>query len=244
MEPPAHLLKVPAAAWVDRAPQSEMDDRTRLEAIQAYYATITFMDAQLGRVLDALDRLSLWDDTIVVFTSDHGYHLGEHQLWQKTTLFENSARVPLVIASPDHKSTHGRRTGAVSELIDLYPTLTDLTGLQAPSRLAGASLKPQLENVHAPGRAAALTTFITNDRVNPREPRRPAEKSYSIRTERYRFTPWGERGRQGIELYDHLADPRELNNASDDPEYADVARRLEDLLATQVGSARTPAARK
>src|SRR5690606_16164481 len=131
-----------------------------------------------------LDRLNLWDDTVVVFTSDHGYHMGEHQLWQKTTLFENSARVPLVIASPDHKLTHGRRTGAVAELIDLYPTLAELAGLQAPSHLAGASLRPQLDNVNAPGRVAALTTFITSDRVHPREPRRPAEKSYSIRTER------------------------------------------------------------
>jgi iduronate 2-sulfatase len=237
VEPPHHLLKVPAAAWVDRAPQSEMDERTRLAAIQAYYASITFMDAQLGRVLDALDRLELWDDTVVVFTSDHGYHMGEHQLWQKTTLFENSARVPMLIAAPGFDATRGRRSGAVAELIDIYPTLADLAGLAAPSQLMGASLRPQLENVNAPGRAAALTTFISNDRVHPRQPRRPAAKSYSIRTERYRFTHWDERGRQGVELYDHLADPREFNNLADDPDYFDVARRLEDLLATRVNRA-------
>ena len=237
-EPPDDLLDVPAAAWVMRVHQDKMNELTKIEAIQAYYASVSFMDAQLGRVLDALDRLDLWKDTIVVFTSDHGYHMGEHRLWQKTTLFENSARVPLVIAAPGFEKTQGRRTGAVTELIDLYPTLADLAGVAPPPHLMGTSLRAQLQDVNAPGRAAALTVFDTHDRLHPRDPHFPKSHSYSIRTERYRYTQWGESGWQGTELYDHLSDPGEITNLAEDAEYADLARRLEDLLKTRVGRAR------
>ena len=189
-----------------RVHQDKMGERTALEAIQAYYAAISLMDAQLGKLLDALDRLALWDDTIVVMTSDHGYHMGEHRLWQKSTLFENSDRVPLVIAAPGFERSRGRRSGAVAELVDLYPTLADLAGVAPPPHLMGSSLRRQLDDVNAPGKTAALTALDASDRLHPDNPRFPPAHSYSIRTKRWRYTEWGPRGRHGTELYDHLAD--------------------------------------
>ncbi len=191
-EPLDDLLDVPAAAWVQRTYQELMDELTQRRVLQAYYASISFLDAQVGRVLDAVDRLGLADNTVIVFTSDHGYHMGEHKLWQKTTLFENSTRVPLIVAAPGFESTRGRRTGAVTELVDIYPTLGELAGLDTPASVRGASFRPQLADVASPGKSAALTTFVTTDRQHVGGPRhRPTEKSYSIRTERWRYTEWG-----------------------------------------------------
>ena len=238
VEPTDDLLDIPAAAWVQRPHQDEMSELMKRRIIQSYYASIAFIDAQVGRLLDALDQLELSDRTIVVFVSDHGYHMGEHRLWQKTTLFENSARVPLIVAAPTFERTRGERTGAVAELIDLYPTLADLCGLEAPGHLVGTSLRPHLEDVGAPGKTAALTTLITRDRLNPAEPRRPTAQGYSIRTRRWRYTEWDEGGRQGIELYDHANDPREFTNLALDPDHAETLRMLEDLLATRVARVR------
>ncbi len=239
VEPLDDLLDIPAAAWVQRTYQEELTDFQQRQAIQGYYAAITFLDAQIGRLLDALDRLGLAENTIVVFFSDHGYHMGEHKLWQKTTLFENSARVPLLIAAPGFDRTRGSQTGAVAELIDVYPTLADLAGLEAPDYLAGASLRAQLEDVYAPGKAAAMTTFRSTDRQHTdRAKHRPPALSHTIRTERWRYTEWGERGRQGVELYDHRNDPKEFTNLANDAERFDTVRLLEDLLATRIAAAR------
>ncbi len=237
-EPADDLLDIPAAAWVQRTYQDMMSELTQRQVIQAYYAAISFMDAQLGRVLDAVDRLGLADNTIIVFTSDHGYHMGEHHLWQKTTLFENSAHVPLIVAAPGYDATRGGRTSAVAELIDVYPTLADLTGLETPDDIQGVSLKQELQDVDSPGKSAALTTFITTDREHVGNiHHHPTEKSYSIRTKRWRYTEWGRQGWQGLELYDHDNDPKEFDNVAYDPRYADEVRLLKDLLATRVGVA-------
>ena len=242
VEPPDDLLDVPAAAWVQRTYQEEMDELTARRAMQGYYAAISFLDAQLGRLLDAMDRLGLWENTVVVFLSDHGYHMGEHKLWQKTTLFENSARVPLIVAAPGFDSTRGKKSDAVVELVDLYPTLADLAGLEAPPHVQGASVRPQLQDVSAPGKAAALTTFITTDRQHVGNVRhRPNAQGYSLRTKRWRYTEWGENAWQGLELYDHQNDPKEFTNLASDPDYADELRLLEDLMATRVAAARKPA---
>lgn len=210
--------RTPPAAYASaKAEQETMTDRQRREAIQAYWASITFMDAQVGRVLDALDELGLSDNTVVVMTSDHGYHMYEHGLWQKMSLFENSARVPLVIAAPG-AAGNGQTTSALAELVDLYPTLADVCGLPAPDYLDGVSQRPVLENPKTSVKDAAFTQV-----------RRGAWSGYSIRTERWRYTLWDD-GRKGEQLYDMQADPHETKNLASDPAYADTVAQLRERV--------------
>jgi uncharacterized sulfatase len=187
------------------------------ECKQAYYAAISFVDAQIGRVLDAMDRLKLWDDTVVVFWSDHGYHLGEHGLWMKQSLFEGSARVPMIVAAPGAKGG-GRVSLRTVELLDLYPTLADLAGLEAPKGLEGASLRRLLEDPAAAWDRAAYTQV-----------ERAGFPGYSVRTERWRYAEWDD-GKKGAELYDEERDPQELINVVDDPTQKDVVASLKALL--------------
>jgi len=208
--------------------QDKLTDELRRKCVQAYYASTTFMDAQVGRVLDALDRLGLAENTIVVFTSDHGYHLGEHGLWQKMSVFEESARVPLIIAAPKMGVKGGVAKDPVG-LIDLYPTLTELCGVKAPEKLQGQSLVPMLKDPSATGRGWAITQV--SRRVRKKQGSRFF--GYSLRTPRWRYTEWAE-GKQGRELYDHDADPRELRNLAADPGYADTIARLSRQLRKAV----------
>ncbi len=217
---------IPRPALNDLPEQRNLSDALKRQAIQAYFASITLMDAQVGRVLDALDRLSLTDKTVVVFVSDQGYHLGEHRLWQKMSLFEGVARSPLVFAAPGMKG-NGRPTRALVELIDVYPTLADLCGLPAPTHLAGRSLRPQLENPDAPARKAALTQLQRG-----RGKRGPLH-GYSIRTDRWRYTEW-DGGSTGVELYDHQTDPQEFHNLARDPAHAATVAELKQLLQAEV----------
>jgi uncharacterized sulfatase len=192
------------------------------------------MDAQVGRVLDALERLGLAERTIVVFTSDHGYHLYDHGLWQKMSLFERSARVPLIVAAPG-KAGNGRRAMALSELVDLYPTLADLTGLPAPAYLEGVSLAPVLAD---PGRTVKDAAFT--------QVRRGDLNGYSVRTDRWRYTAWDE-GHQGEQLYDMTADPGEATNLASDPRHAATVaalrQRLRDYAKTPTGPGTRSAAK-
>lgn len=183
----------------------------------AYYASISFLDAQIGRLLDALDRLGLRDNTIVVLWSDHGYHLGEHGLWFKQSCFEESARVPLIIAAPAlHRA--GTTCDRIVELVDLYPTLADLAGLSAPPGLEGVSLRPLLANPRAPWSRPAYTQV-----------QRGGFPGHSVRTTRWRYTEW-DFGAKGAELYDHESDPQELHNLAADPRHAATVTALEQLL--------------
>ena len=204
-----------------------MTDDLRRQAVQAYYASITFMDAQVGRVLDALDRLGLAENTVVVLTSDHGYHLGEHGLWQKQSLFEESARVPLIVAAPGVSREGGVARSPVG-LVDMYPTIAELCGIQKPENLQGQSLVPLLRDPQAAGRGWALTQVV---RGGPNQPARVF--GYSLRTPRWRYTEWGE-GDKGRELYDHEADPGELTNLANSPAQASTVEELSQQLRAAV----------
>jgi len=222
--PEGYLETLPDAARASVTRKKEQvnlaDDLAR-QAIQAYYAATTFADAQVGRVLQALERLDLDKNTIVLFTSDHGYHMGEHGHYQKTTLFENATHVPLIIAVPGLK-TAGQSTKAPAEMIDFYPTLADLCGLPAPKHLAGVSLKPALQDVAATPRTSALTQYASG---------------YSLRTPRYRYTEWGEEGSGGAELYDRQTDPAEMVNLAGRAEHAATIRELSQLLHERIAQA-------
>ena len=226
---------IPQAALMSyKKEQDKLTDDLRRQARQAYYASISFMDAQTGRVLDALDRLGLRDNTIVIFTSDHGYHLGEHGLWQKQSLFEESARVPMIVAGPG-VTQPGSVAASPVGLIDLYPTLTGLCGVKAPETMQGQTLAPMLKDVSVTGRGWALTQVVRGGGFK----RFGASPSvgdnvrrffgYSLRTARWRYTEWDE-GKEGRELYDHEADPNELTNLADDPSKAAVAADLSTKL--------------
>ena len=216
--------RTPAAAYASaRKEQDAMEDRLRREAIRAYRAATTFMDAQVGLVLKALDRLGLAEKTLVVFTSDHGYHLGDHGLWQKRSLFEKSARVPLVIAAPGRRG-NGRAAGGVVELLDLYRTIADLAGLKPGAEIEGTSLRAMLDDPAATVKEHAFTQ---------------AGDGYAVRTARWRYIEWsgGEAGRQ---LYDMEGDPGETRNLASDPAHAAVLAGLSRALTAYRASSPTP----
>lgn len=225
-EPANDIDDIPLPARNEAVPQYAMTatPEQRRAAIRAYLATVSYMDAQAGRVLAALKRLKLDDNTIIVFTGDHGWHLGEHGLWHKRSLFEPSARVPLIVFAPGAKGM-GQPTRSLAELVDVYPTLCELTGLPTPAGLEGRSLRPVLENPAAKVRDAAFTQAR----------RGPNHEHWgrSVRTARWRCTEWDE-GRNGVELYDHDADPGEFTNLAHDPKHAATLKELRALLAKQV----------
>lgn len=216
----------PPAAWFTTPPHWGISEQGQRESIRAYYASISFLDANVGRILDALDRLRLTDNTIVVFLGDHGYQLGEHGQWMKQTLFERSARAPLIVAGPGISST-GRSTSRVVEFLDLYPTLAALAGLRAPQGLHGRSLTPLLKNPESKWDHPALTQVR-------RGPAASAYMGYSIRTEKWRYTEW-DNGKQGAELYDEAGDPHESNNLAADPKHRRVVADMQRLLRRMSG---------
>lgn len=210
-------VPAPALASTNPWPWFGVSEQQARESIQAYYASISFVDAQIGRVLDALDRLRLADNTVIVFWSDNGYHLGEHGLWKKQSLFEGSARVPVIIAAPGQRAK-GQACRRTVELLDLYPTLSELCGLAPPANLEGRSLRPLLDNPEAPWDRPAFSQVW---RGFP---------GYSVRTERWRYTEW-DAGRKGVELYDCQSDPQEQRNLAEDPKFAQVRAELKALVA-------------
>lgn len=215
-------LPVPAQQTLLRKKdQVNLDVNLARQAIQGYYASITFADAQVGRILDGLDEVGLTDNTVIVFTSDHGYHMGEHGYYQKTTLFENAARVPLIISAPGIKAS-GKSTKTPAEMIDFYPTLAELCGLATPENISGVSLKPVLDDVSAKPRRNALSQYGTG---------------YSLRTARYRYTEWGTNGSDGAELYDHKTDSVEMVNLAGKSEHKKTVTRLSKVLRKRIAQA-------
>jgi iduronate 2-sulfatase len=218
---PADVEKVPIPAWFTMPPNWSLSDDGVRATIQAYYASVSFLDASVGRVLDALDRLGLAQNTVVVFISDHGYLLGERGQWMKQMLFERSARAPLIVAGAG-VAAKGQASQRIVEFVDLYPTLAALTGLTTP-RLHGRSLAPLLKDPKAAWNHPALT------QVRRGNPANGFFMGYSVRTEQWRYTEW-DNGKQGIELYDEKADPAELRNLAGDPGRAKVVAEMQVLL--------------
>jgi iduronate 2-sulfatase len=200
-----------------------MDTEQQRKAIAGYYASVRFMDRQVGRLLDALERLGLAQNTIVVFLSDHGYNLGEHGCWSKVSLWEGSVRVPLLIAVPGYPDSHGRVDSAIVELIDLYPTLADLCGFSQskPAVLQGRShagrFTGQLSGADDLESAAYTVSY--------------SGTAFSLRTRRWRYNHWekGAPGRQE-ELYDHEYDPDELVNLAGKAEYGGIVQMMRERL--------------
>ena len=207
---------IPKAGYAGTTSQSSgiakyPDNQKRMWA--GYYASVTFMDEQVGRVLDELDRLKLTDSTIIVFTSDHGYHLGEHELWQKANVHEEVTRVPLIIAAP------GKRTGRAetfAELVDIYPTVADLAGLEFPKSIVGRSLSLALDDP----KTILRDTAYSGD-GNKR----------SLRTKDWAYMAYGKDGNAGEELYDMHRDPGQFTNLAKEKAYAEVVAGFRKRMA-------------
>ncbi len=206
-------------------PQGSIPDDLARQLKHGYYASISYMDAQLGRVLDELDRLDLRKNTIVILWGDHGWKLGEHDAWCKHSNAENDTNGALLLSVPGMKNT-GAKSNAIVEFVDIYPTLAELAGLPLPKHLEGVSFKPLLDNPQRPWKQAAFSQY----------PRNAGQSSvgalmgYSMRTERYRFTVWVGRDDHSkidaIELYDHQTDPQENTNIAKVPANAALVDKL------------------
>ncbi len=192
------------------------NDTLRREYMQAYHACISFIDAQLKLVLEALKQSGHWEDTIIVFTSDHGYHLGDHFLWGKVTLFDIGAKVPLIVRVPG-MTRGGTTSEAMVELIDLYPTLADLTGLKPPEHLQGTSLRPLLGHPERTGKKKYAYSVVS----------RGTKLGYALRNQRWRYARWPD----GEELYNLADDPAEKRNLAGKDHLADRLREFRQLLA-------------
>lgn len=201
----------------------KVTDEMALKLIHGYRACVSFMDAQLGRVLDELDRRGLRKNTLIVLWGDHGYHLGENGVFTKMTNFENGTRVPLIVSFPGMK-TAGQRTKALVELVDLYPTLAELCALPVPKHLEGTSFVPLLEKPDQPWKKAVFSQYLRTGK--------PPYTGRSIRTDRWRYTEWHDLKQQsaGAELYDELNDPQENVNLADGPAYVETRRDLSERL--------------
>jgi uncharacterized sulfatase len=246
------LSQSPTAA---RGVSWDVPESEQREVVRAYYASISFMDAQVGRILAALDRLNLRQNTIVVFLSDHGYHLGDHGgLWMKQTAFERATRTPLMMAGPG-VSAKGQISHRIVELLDAFPTLAGLAGVTPPRALQGRSIQPLLADPRAAwdhpalsqvrrpvtlgrggqGRGGVVSTSpsLTGPAADGAATYRPAAGpniGYTIRTELYRYVAWDD-GKAGEELFDELNDPGETRNLAVVPFYADVLADMRQRMA-------------
>ncbi len=202
---------------------ARMSEEQEKKAIAGYYASVSFMDAQVGKVLKTLEEEGLEDNTIVIFTSDHGFHLGEHRFWMKLSLHEESVRVPLVIKVP------GKKPGvchSFAELLDLYPTVAELAGLETSPHLQGKSLVETLDDPSAEVRdmAFSMNTWQGNN--------------YLLRTRKWAYIQYGEEAASGIELFDMEHDPKQYNNLAGNPQYADVVNDFRKRLREKLKNVR------
>ena len=229
--PNGHYASLLPAAINYPAPKTPFPEEQQREVVAAYHASTSFMDAQVGVLLDSLQRLRLWDNTIVVFIGDHGYHLGEHGgLWHKLSLFEESARVPMIVYSPDMKAKD-QPCERLVEMIDLYPTLVSLCGLPVREGLDGIDLSPLLNDPDRPSKSAAFTVVARTNDPSVNQSQVMDFLGRSVRTEGWRYTEW-DGGKRGAELYDHENDPHEWHNLANDPKYADTVAEMRRFLAS------------
>lgn len=229
---------IPAlASFTDvKANRIGVDKAKQKELIHGYYASVSYIDAQIGRIIAKLDELGLRKNTIIVLWGDHGWHLGDHDLWCKHTNFENATRAPLIISMPNIKAS---KTSALTEFVDIFPTLCDLTGLQIPQVLDGKSLVPLMKNPTATIKDYAVSQYPHDGKMG-----------YSIRTSNYRLTWWMEKGFRSNnafssdkivakELYDYIKDPLEKVNVVDDISYKAIGKDLDKKMQEFFASQRT-----
>ena len=201
---------------------AEMNDVQKQKAIAAYYAAVSYMDTQVGKVLKTIKEEGLEDNTIVVFTSDHGFHLGEHEFWMKVSLHEESVKVPMIIKVPGKKPTV---VNSFTELLDLYPTLADLAGLEYPKNIQGKSLKPLLDNPNKKVRDMAFS--VTQ-----------GGKSFLIRTHKWAYIQYNEDASAGMELFDMENDPQQFHNLAYNPAYSKILKDMQTKLTEKLKEAR------
>jgi len=192
------------------------NDALRRAYTQAYHACVSFIDAQIGLLLDGLKRNGHWEDTIIIFISDHGYHLGEHYLWGKVSLFEECARVPMIVRVPG-KTRPGTSANGLTELVDLYPTLCELCGIKAPAHLQGQSFAGLVDKPSGEGKETAYTVVSRGKTLGR-----------SIRTTRWRYAEWG--SSSAAELYDLEKDPAEHTNLIGKSEFNGQLEKMRGLL--------------
>ena len=216
-EPEEHFRNIPKPSFDPQLQvDAKADDLRKFK--RAYYATVTYVDSQIGRLLKAVDDLGLRENTIVVLWSDHGWMLGEHRQWEKRVLFEESARVPLIIRAPG-TAGNGTPSARLVELVDLYPTIAELCGIPIPENVEGESLVPLLESPDREWKDTAFTQVGRGELVGR-----------SIRTPRWRYTEWDD-GTNGVELYDHSNDPNEYVNLAASGGHEETIRDLKGRIA-------------
>jgi iduronate 2-sulfatase len=199
----------------------KMNVERQRKAVAGYYAAVAYMDAQVGKVLDALHEAGLDEETIVIFTSDHGYHLGEHDFWAKVSLHDESAAVPLIICLPGKKPAVCH---SFAELIDLYPTISSLCGLDVPARLQGKDISAMLDD---PAHQVRDAAFSVNGR------------GFLLREDRWAYIHYGENAAGGIELFDVQRDPQQYTNLAEKPEYKEVVDAFKKKLAAKLAAVRS-----
>ena len=202
-------------------PKGNLSDAQARELIHGYHACVSYMDAQLGRVVAELERLGLREKTIIVLWGDHGWKLGEYSAWCKHTNFELDTHAPVVLSVPGQKNA-GKKTKALVEFVDIYPTLCEAAGLPVPDHLEGTSMMPLLDDPDRPWKKAAFSQYPRGKLMG-----------YTMRTDRWRYTEWRDRKTRKVaarELYDHEADPGENVNVAGKPERKDVVAKLAAMV--------------
>ena len=199
----------------------KMDVRRQKKAVGGYYASVAFMDRMVGQVLNGLEEAGLEDNTIVIFTSDHGYHLGEHDFWAKVSLHDESAAVPLIIRMPGKKPAVCH---SLVELLDLYPNLSNLCGLEVPKHLQGKDISKMMTD---PAKEVRSAAFSVNG------------KGFLLREQDWAYIAYGKNGQGDEELFDMKQDPKQFTNLAKDPKHAQIIARFQKQMATKLKEVRT-----